>query len=263
MMVLAKSSTRVCSDGARVDCRGHAKILRSGLDSVPKFVVSCCIIFGAIFLSSPTAQATSIYVDYYNAAGTYFGKGAPSSSFGAAVGTPGVWNHLGSTESSVAVVDIFGAATGVTVSNAAGSTNGNNGGAPAGDISLLLNDALDGSPVTITVDGLPTGLYNVYTYSWYPANSTAVLSTITVNGLDPQNVGRTGAYAGFVLGETHTLHAVSITSPQTLTINAAAASSVGIVNGFQVVMVPEPTSLVLASIAGACWLVVVRSRRKR
>jgi hypothetical protein len=263
MKVLAKGSVLFCGDGARNENPRHQKSHDDLHNLRTKFALSCLVILSAIFLSSPSAQATSIYVDYYNASGTYFGKGAPSSSFGAAAGTPGVWNHLGSTESSVSVVDIFGGPTGVTVSNLEGTTNGNNGGAPAGDISLLLNDVLDGSPVTITVDGLPTGLYNVYTYSWYPANSTAVVSTVTVNGLDPQNVGRTGAYAGFVLGETHALHTVSLASPQTLTINAAAASIIGIVNGFQIVMVPEPAALVLASVAGACWLVVMRSRRKR
>jgi hypothetical protein len=66
-----------------------------------------------------------------------------------------------------------------------------------------------------------------------------------------------------VLGQTHALHTIAITSPQALTINAAAANIVGIVNGFQVVMVPEPNSLVLASIAGGFWLVAARSRRKR
>ncbi len=125
-----------------------------------------------------------------------------------------------------------------------------------------MNDALDGGPVTVTVSGLPTGLYNVYTYAWYPANSISVISAVTVNGLSSQNVQRTGLYAGFVLGETHALHTVSITSPQTLTIDAAVGNIVAVINGFQIITIPEPTSMSLVIVGAACWAVTVRRRRK-
>lgn len=219
------------------------------------------ILLAGLALSFALARVSSaqhIYVDYLITGG----NGAPSSSFGAAYGVPGAWNNLDFLESNAAVFDTDGNLTGVTISNLAGGQFANEP-STSGDVEKLLDDGIDSSiGFSITISGLAAGTYDVYSYAWHPATAGDQLATqITVNGLDPQIVQRTGAFSGFALGETHALHSVTISSGQDIVIAAADGGGPipgSVLNGFQIV--PEPSTFVLC---GFGVLALLKFRRVR
>jgi len=229
-----------------------------------KAIVLKAIIAAAILLGSGhTADAISIYIDFPVTAG---GNGAPSSTFGAAAGLAGVWNNIEYNENfTTNLLDTSGTPSGVTLRNFnPGTASGVSSGA-AGDDGLLLNDSLDhGTGFTVTIRDLPAGLYDFYTYSYYPAASTAVISSISVDGQTPQLVQRTGSFAGYALGETHALHRVNHDGVGDIVIAATAVNLSSLINGLQIVeAVPEPSTLFLAGAGCAALCLAACYRRRR
>jgi hypothetical protein len=218
------------------------------------------LLLAAILVLPSAASAAPIYIDYL----TTGGNGPPSSSFGAAFGVPGQWNDLDFSEVNSPVFDIFGAATGVTVTNSAGGQAVDHP-STSGDVASLLDDGLDsGNQFTITISGLPAGQYDIYTYSWHPSDAgDQTATTITVNGMSPQLVERAGGFTGFALGETHALHTVSIGAGQDIVILAEASGDIpaAILNGLQIV--PEPSTAILCAAAALCLATACWRRRGR
>src|SRR5690606_33648063 len=106
-------------------------------------------------------------VDVGTATTTAPGFGAPASTFGGAANQAGFWNnYVGTGTGPLVLMDLSGAATGVTLTRSTG-TGGNfafNNANSSGDFQLLLDDGHDiGSPtnpaVTYTFNNLAAGTY--------------------------------------------------------------------------------------------------------
>ena len=219
-------------------------------------------IVGALGASDAWALAFNIDV------GTAFGT--PSSGYGAAAGQVGYWNGIVPTSSGPhALFDLSGAATGVTLTISAGEASFSfNDPSTSGDDQALLDDELDirptgvGNTATVTLIGLPAGTYDVYTYARDAEAPTNEEVSVNVNGTGAQNVTPTSdTFSGFALGQTHTLHSVTIAAAQNLsvvvTIVADPGTDYGMINGIQIV--PEPRSALLV----AAGLILLAAHRRR
>ncbi len=174
-------------------------------------------------------------------------SGLPSNSFGAA-GVAGVWTELDVLAfGPQSMVDISGNPTGVTVTN---SQEGCCGGrvldnaSTSGDDEALLDDGWNALPgvgvaVVFTIDGLAATTYTVYTYAWDPAFPSSRSATVDVNGVGAVLVAPTSDnFPGYVAGQTHSVHTVSlgVGEPLVITVtNAADVFDQNTVNGFQIV----------------------------
>ena len=194
------------------------------------------------------------------------GNGAPSVSFGAAANQPGFWNrvranHFGTT----ALFDLSGAASTLLYDAVliSGSGRAFNNPANTGDFSLLLNDVCDLSPNGILVfRGLASGTYNVYSYAVEPLPQIDPIEVFVDGalGTNPQFVNGPMPGNAFGLGITHSLHTVFV-SDGTITIRMRSISSpTAPVNGFQVVLVPEPFGASILFL-GLSWLAKARFRK--
>jgi hypothetical protein len=120
-------------------------------------------------------EPTGVNIDF----GTL--KGEPSAAYGAASGQAGAWNQAGL--GATALADLFGLASGVSVTVAADTGTGNVGGSPVNDDERLLNDnfySSGGVPWSVTVSGLPDGTYRVFLYA--PSHTSVPSGTMMVGG---------------------------------------------------------------------------------
>lgn len=160
----------------------------------------------------------------------------PSASFGAAAGQPGVWNAVsGAASGPVALVNLAGSASAVTLTRTSGSASDvavDNPGTSGNDELLMDDITYPLTTSTWTIGGLAAGTYGVTTYAWAPDNALYVTGVV-VNGNAPTNVG--GAWPGsFVLGTTHAFDNVTIPAAGTITITLSAFASFASFNGFQI-----------------------------
>lgn len=215
-----------------------------------QLVIACAAT--ALLTSAAWSQSFNIDLDVKDATG----GGLPSDSFGAAAEQAGVWNGIDNSAGPFSLVDLNNQSTGVTVSTpnppdfTVGSTS-NLPGASDDEIALLGDVAYpeggDLGSVLYEFDGLQDGPYNVYTYAMAP-DVDFLVSEVTVNGSDPQQVG--GAYGGaFEQGVTHSLHTAEVTDG-TLSINIAAfdtgpGTDFATIAGFQLELIPAPSALPL------------------
>lgn len=198
----------------------------------------------AISGSPVSAQVAGVNVDYD---ATF---GIPSNAYGGAGAQPGFWN-LPTPGITTPLLDLAGAATSWTVTNTTTATFSFDNAGTTGDDQALLDDFLDGT-TSITVAGLPGGNYNVFTYAW-AADTAAASTNVSVNGLPNQLVG--GAWPGTnTLGVTYALHNVTIAGGENINIVTTAGVSFASLNGFQIVPVPEPTSLALLGIPAVAMI---------
>jgi hypothetical protein len=168
---------------------------------------------------------------------------APGTSYPAASGQTGVWNHFVGT-SPTSMLSLTGATTGVTLSasSTSGFGFGFNNTATTGDDEFLLDGGHDGA-ATYTFSGIGEGVYDVYTYAWAP-DSAAYLTSVSVTGSTdpPQNVG--GAWPGsHVQGVTYAKHRVKVVGGDSIVIVCTSFSGAVTENGFQIVPVGINTDI--------------------
>jgi hypothetical protein len=211
-----------------------------------KSFVSCA----AVAALSCGAIAQSFNIDVGNATPT------PANAYGAGSGQTGFWNtYIGGTLPSL--INTSGSATGVSMTGTGGFLGSYNDPGTFGDDEALIDDLLSVPFLeTYTINGLAPGNYNVYTYVW---TFNALPTDIQVNGLGYQTVG--GAWTGsFVQGQTHSLHNLTLTTGQPVTIDIHTVNgALGGMTGVQIVPVPTPGAA--AVLVGAGVLGMRRRRR--
>jgi hypothetical protein len=188
-----------------------------------------CFFVLALTVSMGRSSAQSFNVDID---GTF---GTPGSSF-AAGGSAGVWNNVPVAPAAVPLVDLSGAATGVSIVSSFGplfSFSFNNAGT-TGDDEALLDDAQDSSPAsTWVIANLAAGQYTVYTYAWAP-DSAIYVTGVSVNNGPVHAVG--GAWPGtYALGITHSVDDVILPAGGNIEIRLNTVVSFSTFNGVQIV----------------------------
>ena len=164
---------------------------------------------------------------------------APSSTYGAAAGQPGVWNEVKNPFAGDTLFDLGGGLSGVTLSSNVSSSFSYPFGTLGADDDAFTSDgqaiSYFGPAAVWTFSGLTDGQYNLYTYCWDPANS-GTLTDVTISGFpaSTQSVGGIWNGSPHVLGVTYALHSVSVVGG-TLAVEAYGNSSgdSGTVLGFQ------------------------------
>ncbi len=147
----------------------------------------------------------------------------PSSSFGAAAGSPGTWNAVtSSTAASITLKNLDGTNSTVTMTHSlTGSFFNNTNANLTGDYQSLLNDVQADSTITYSFTGLTPGQYLIYTYA-LDAHSTANPAHVVVNnalGVSNQDSGfLTPTSNDFHIGGTHALHNRVVNIGDTVTI---------------------------------------------
>ena len=223
------------------------------------------------FLACASGQSFNIDIDT-GSGDPGLGGGAPSAGFAGAADQPGYWNELGYGGDPQEVRGLHGGVTSVAMSAVftAGSALGFRFEANTGDYALLLNDAasvgslLDGGEITYTFAGLNAGSYEIYTYA-VNVVGFAVNTPVRVPGAFEELQIVTGPMPGnsFQYLVTHGIHRIDIVAGGSFDINIVQPPNLPqgmYVNGFQVVLVAEPTSAV-ATIFGIAIL-LCRSKNK-
>ena len=170
------------------------------------------------------------------------GAGVPSSTFGAAASTPGTWMAMSATSLlATPLIGLDGSASTVTFTrtgnaSAFSAANAN----VTGDYAKLLLDAQNiaiGASSTITITGLAPGSYVFYTYAIAPdLTSLRTLVSISPSSDAQQSVGGVMPVNAFVLGVTHALHHVTVTSatPSVAITLSGATGQNGTFSGLQI-----------------------------
>lgn len=191
------------------------------------------------------------------------GGGVPSSSY-AAAGVAGFWNDVTTGGlPTTALRNLNGDLTSVTITGpSGGGGGGNNIPGLTGDYRALMADATGVNPTkSYTLSGLANGTYMVFVYA-APITGNTRTTLVTVSGsISPNPVAVTGPMQQniFIEGVTHSAHTSLVTDGE-LIIRADMAVNSTWLNGFQIVAVPEPASLILLASGSA---LLMRRRRKR
>ena len=185
------------------------------------------------------------------------------------------WNNAQGGSGNIAnLTGSNGAATGASLTYASNNTWGRD--LPQSATNDLLSDYLDagtGVPATVTVSNVPYALYDVYVYTRRNENPEMPggvpdaddLSDYTVNGVT-QTVLTGDVRDNFVLSTPTTIgnyvRFANVTgSTMTLGANQNAANFRSPVDGFQIVQVPEPTSMGVLGLGALAPLALRRWRR--
>jgi len=104
----------------------------------------------------------------------------------------------------------------------------------------LSPNAHDDEPPTLTWTGLEPGTYEIYTYT-NPFIDFQAEIVVTINGISRSGGGSVPTFF-FVEGVTHTRHVVRV-EDGTIVMNYQTTSGMGVINGLQIVPVPEPALL--------------------
>jgi hypothetical protein len=215
----------------------------------------------SVALLGQPALAQGFNIDFNTAQGT------PTSAYGAAAGESGTWNAITPAVplAPVALTDVSGTATAVTLEVAAGASgysglvtwdydNPNT----TGDDGALMDDIFDiggGFPppapsgIVVRVKGLAPNTYDVYSYCFAPDNflpgngGFPWITLVDVPGSsDPQaQVGALDWTGAHVEGETYARHTVTVVAGVDLLIvvdcdaSGTTAGGFASLNGIQIV----------------------------
>ncbi len=229
-----------------------------------------CILLTPVVAVALPARGQSLNVDLGPQGGS-----APSSDYGAAAWQAGFWNHVAG-QFTVPLRDLNDQATSVVaVSYTAGQSTTAIQNASADD-NALMSDYVSGSQSSgvVSLFGLSAGTYKIFLYAWDglpghdPANNHIELRGIFGNAQTQQQFlvsitfdqtwpgshvhGVTFATASFMLSQGDFLQIDLI--PQ----GSGEDPYLGILQGFQLVMVPAPTS---AAVLIGCAVAAARRRR--
>ena len=206
---------------------------------------------GAACLTPIAAAQAGVNVDLLDVPGVAL---VPSSAYGAAAQSPGEWNvvdpglSVGGTIMTGPLIDTSGATStisltcdGFGVDPLGLYTNEPN---TFGDDDALLDDGLyyDG-PATLTFTGVPAGNYLVYTYAMAPDDPLAETSVQVTGSPDPLQIVGGDFSSGFVQGDTHAVHAVTVGAAGTVEIMTDIATTFDTLSGLQLVPAGGPVTL--------------------
>jgi hypothetical protein len=171
------------------------------------------------------------------------GAGTPAPTYGAAALQTGRWNWISGIDlGPFAIVNLMNNPTSVTCerTDGLGGAFGFNNSQTTGYFQALMDDAHNtgiAGTVSYRFMGLLPGAYTVYTYAWWPANSTT-FTNVTVAGSTSPNPQVAGgplvAPNVFTQGVTHTIHAITIVAGMDLVITCSGVGAGGAINGIQV-----------------------------
>lgn len=216
-------------------------------------VLLCAVlILCSLGLPSAAMATSAINVDLHRGVPDPQNAGTPSNTYGAASSQIGTWNGVTVlTAGPHPLLDIDGnPGASLTLSSITGGRVGNNP-TTFGDDEALLDDGYniaDGLTtfVVLTVTGLAADQYQIYTYAWDPSVPSYRSTNVDVNGagavvvVPPDDV-----FDGYEIGETHTVHSVTIGAGSDLVITATNADDFydqSTVNGFQIVPGPPQSA---------------------
>jgi hypothetical protein len=244
-------------------------------NSIRHFVTFTFAIVAAVVFASQ-ASATLVDVDFSPGAG-------PAQSGAAVLGSAGdIWNNItGSSDTAVALNDVSGSATSVTLtysSNFGGNDAGNSPMDAA--TSNLMQDYLAMNGLTFTIGGLtPSSAYQIALYgagnqntlNGQPNGGQGTLFTIlqtpsptvfgTTTEVNPSAPTTGDRKISDGPGVAYVLLTANSDATGALKVNVnynSTSFSTAPVNGFQIQAVPEPTSFVLVGIGGACLCLLRR-----
>lgn len=214
-----------------------------------KSLVLGIVIVACMLVTATAGQASTLYIDFGGS------SAAPSSLFGAAADTAGVWNNVRDLGTVADLVDAFGMRSGVDITVSAESANGTGGGG-TGDAYRLMQDnfySRPGQTWSVWLSGLADGLYDVYLYE--PMNIFLGTGSGSVNGVTFSNIN--GNFSGtFTRGGNYLLLQDVIVTNGTLSATGGETGALSGLAGLQLVdrnpppaPVPEPGTLMLLSAA--------------
>jgi hypothetical protein len=201
-----------------------------------------------LFATAAPALASSLYIDFGSS------SAAPSSLFGAAAGTAGVWNNVSGLGTVADLFDAFGVRTDVDVTVSAESADGTGGGGTTDAYRLMQDNfySTPGKTWSVWLSGLTDGLYDVYLYE--PMNMFLGTGTGAVNGQTFSNIN--GNFGGtFIKGGNYLLLSDVLVTNGTLSATGGETGALSGLAGLQLVdrrpspttPVPEPGTLLLLS----------------
>jgi len=194
--------------------------------------------FVATLAISAAATAQSFNLDCLNVYGN------PTGAYGAAASQPGYWNNIDGFGGAlpVALTDVGGTLTTVTMDASAGFNFSFNNAATSGDDQALMDDLQCTAGTTVwTINGLAAGDYKVYAYAWAPDNPTGFLTGVAVTGgsAGTQSCGGAAWSGAHVAGITYVTDQVNgVLAGGSLTITFSVVSGFGSVNGMQIEKLP-------------------------
>ena len=237
--------------------------------------LSALLSLAGLALSITAAQASTFSVNFGNNGNT---NGAGNNVNFPVTGSAGVvavsnWNNVNAVSGSLANLKTeTGASSAVSVSWTTGNTLGGTVATAATGNQALLNAWLDDSAsMNATVTGV-TGLYDLYVYGSSDAGNAGRFLSYTVNGVTKTSLGKFTdpiATDGTFYKGTFVDGATNADNPNylkftglsgTLTIgDSSVANTRSALSGFQIVQIPEPSSLLMIGL-GAMGLMLRRRK---
>ncbi len=201
-----------------------------------------------IFSNVTSANAGGVYIDFGSE------HGAPTSTYAAAADSPGTWNDITATGATIALLDIDGVDTGLSLNLTTAP--------PVGSHTPLSNVLIDdnfyvGTGVSwdFTVSGLASGAYDVYYYA--PTNVSVSTGPFTVEGVSASSLaGATSLIEGVSWAKIENV----ILSDGSMDFVSTSTTGFRGIAGVQIVTaVPEPSATALLSLGG--FALMLRRRK--
>ncbi|MEM6822696.1 MAG: PEP-CTERM sorting domain-containing protein [Verrucomicrobiota bacterium] len=224
------------------------------------------------FLSIQVAQSqVLINVDF---GGGFFSPSGPVHTGAAVVGSAGdQWNSFDNTGQNIsglggALNDSTGSASGAILTFNGSFLFNDTDTAYTGPAGSLMQDYLgirtdfNGGVGTLTLTGLDTNAaYTLHTYSQPDVGGRQ--TTFAVDGGSSQTTSASDAAASaLVLGQNYLVFTGTTNGSGTMTINYSVGTGEGAFNGFQLEVVPEPSTWTLL-LAGALSLFLLRKQKRK